>query len=57
MFNKKQADKNDRDNKKATTQLWQSVSEQEENALKGGFPPKFPPRWPCVSSSNGEILQ
>ena len=42
MFNKKQANKNDRDNKKVTTQLWQSVSEEEQNALKGGWPLPWP---------------
>lgn len=52
MFNKKQANKNDKNNKKATTQLWQSVSEQEQNALKGGFPKGFPPKWPYATASS-----
>jgi hypothetical protein len=57
MFNKKQADKNNQNDNKATTQLWQTVSEQEQNALKGGFPKGFPPTWPCASITNNEILK
>ena len=38
MINKKQANKKGKNEKKATTKLWQSVSEEEQNALKGGFP-------------------
>lgn len=42
MFNKKQANKNDKNGQKTNAKLWQAVSEEEQNSLKGGWPLPWP---------------
>lgn len=42
MFNKKKAIKNNQNDPKTNAKLWQAVSEEEQNALKGGWPLPWP---------------
>lgn len=53
MINKKRAIKNKQNINNSSTQLWQTVSEEEQNAVKGGWPPlRFWPPGIAIATAN-----
>jgi hypothetical protein len=55
MINKKQAVKNNQNDRTPSAQLWQTISEEEQNALKGGWPNlKFPYSTYKIGDSNSQ---